>query len=159
MIHARELVSQEALRRYDDDGDPVYTTGERLLLTMRWFDWCTAEQITEALGLDEPAEMNRFQNALQYWSHIGRIERRGCEYRLVHPKQWPAQIETCKHSACKRPRAGTRVLCEHHLEIARSYRKRKYESARQAGVCVSCGIACEGARCVDCRAEQISATS
>jgi hypothetical protein len=73
MIRASELISAEALRRYDDNGEPVYTTTERILLTLRWFGWISSEGLREALGLLDADEdtRTRFKNAL------GRLVKRG----------------------------------------------------------------------------------
>lgn len=121
MIPIAELVSVEALRRYDDTGEPAYTCFERVLITLRWFDWATCGTIIDALGVDvdDRLERQRYESALRYWFRHGRIARRPrlndwpavFEYRLLAPSEW-TDVESCRR--CSRPRAIGSVLCDVH---------------------------------------------
>lgn len=128
MISASELVSSEALRRYDDNGDPVYTTYERVLLALRWFGWCTAERVYEALDVDEDDwhERQNHSKALQYWVKRGRIEKRRdgdvVEYRLIPPRQWQTQTECAR---CSSPVVSGKTMCQRHLDWERDYKARR----------------------------------
>lgn len=125
MIAARELVSAEALSRYDDNGDPVYTTYERVLLTLRWFGWCTADDVFNALDLDRTEHQN-YSGAIRYWVKRGRVESRRdvdvVEYRLLRPSQWQAAI-TC--TRCPSVRVDGRTMCQRHLDWEREYKARQ----------------------------------
>lgn len=131
MIQAHELVSAEALRRYDDSGDPVYTTYERVLLTLRWFDWCSAERLCEALGLDldEPRvwpERHLYALALAYWVKRGRVEKRYdrtvVEYRLLAPSRWVTQTVCTR---CPLAVVPGKTMCQQHLDYERDYKRRR----------------------------------
>jgi hypothetical protein len=143
VIAIRELVSAEALRRYDDSGEPLYTTTERVLLTLRWFDWATAATLRTALGLDDADEVDkaRYTRALHDLVKQGRVEKRGIlgwhEYRLAPqqpalyvpvppvrtyppPREKP-EVE-CRKCRCER--VPGRVLCERHLQWDKSRARR-----------------------------------
>ena len=93
MIAARHLVSSEALRRYDDTGDPVYTTAERIVLALRWFDWVSADELRLVLDVGDDIDAQRYKVALGRLVKRGIVEARGNgkhgnadvrrEYRLV----------------------------------------------------------------------------
>lgn len=89
MIPASELVSAEALRRYDDSGDPVYTTAERIVLTLRWWDWAAAAQVREALGLDNADEIDR----QRYKVALGRLVKRGIVEARGNGRQGGADVD------------------------------------------------------------------
>jgi len=135
MIQASELVSSDALRRYDDNGDPIYSTHEQVLLTLRWFGWVTAERVCEALGLDLNApllypERSRYSKALHYWVKRGRVEQRHdfdvVEYKLIHPSQWPVEQTCC--SRCSAAVVAGKTMCQRHLDWERDYKRRSRES-------------------------------
>ena len=73
MIPARHLISAEALRRCDDTGEPIYTTAERIVLALRWFDWVSAAGLREVLDLDDADEVD----ARRYSIALGRLVKRG----------------------------------------------------------------------------------
>lgn len=75
MIPARSLVSAEALRRYDDNGDPVYSPSERILLVLRWYDWISTSDLYERLELND-RDRGRHQKALERLIASGRVECR-----------------------------------------------------------------------------------
>lgn len=133
MIHARELLSFDALSRYDDNGDPVYSTYERVLLALRWFGWCTADDLFGALDLDDPSqtwrERGAYSKAIQYWVKRGRVEQRGerelSEYRLIHPKQWHEQTVCTR---CPTEVVDGRTMCQRHLDWEREYKVRRRAS-------------------------------
>lgn len=130
MIPARELVSAEALRRYDEDGEPVYSTHERVLLTLRWFGWVTAERLYEALDIDPSPhfydERQKHSVAIRYWIKRGRVEQRHdrglVEYRLIHPSKWgdPPQCMRCPST----PVEG-KTMCQRHLDYERDYKAKR----------------------------------
>jgi hypothetical protein len=64
VIPARELVSAEAFRRYDDDGEPVYTPTERVLMALRWFGWVSADDLWVALDMPEAGTRDRNKHAV-----------------------------------------------------------------------------------------------
>lgn len=130
MIRARELVSAEALRRYDDNGDPVYSTHERVLLALRWFGWTTAERLYDALEID-PAphfydERQKTSSALAYWVKRARVERRHdgrvVEYRLIHPSRWGEAVQCAR---CSTDRVAGKTMCQRHLDWERDYKARR----------------------------------
>jgi hypothetical protein len=128
VIPARELVGAEALRRYDDNGDPVYTTYERVLLAMRWFGWCTAERVYEALEVedDDWTARQNHSKAIQYWVKRGRVAKRHdhdvVEYRLIHPSQWQA-LAVC--TRCSSAVVDGKTMCQRHLDWEREYKARR----------------------------------
>lgn len=131
MIPLRHLISPEALRRYDDDGEPVYTTHERVLMALRWFDWCTAERLCEAVGIDinEPAqyqERQKYSSALAYWHKRGRVEKRHdrgvVEYRLLPVRRWGDAVQCVR---CPADRVPGRTMCQRHLDWEREYKQRR----------------------------------
>ena len=128
MIPARELLSAEALKRYDDNGDPVYSTYERVLLALRWFGWASAERVYEALEIDAaPVEQRQlYSKAIQYWVKRGRVEVRHdfelVEYRLIHPRQWQEQTACTR---CPSPTVEGKTMCQRHLDWEREYNVRR----------------------------------
>lgn len=101
MIPLRELVSSEAARRYDDNGDPMYTPAERILMALRWFDWCDQASLMDAIGVERD-DRNRYSSALSRLVKRGHLERRGREYRLTGgravrhtPAPPPLECATC----------------------------------------------------------------
>lgn len=140
MIRASELVGVEATRRYDDNGDPVYSTHEQVLLALRWFGWCTAERIYEALGIEGEhgygtelwkqmyAEHQKYSKAIAYWVKRGRVEQRRqfgvVEYRLVHPSRWN-EVEAVECTRCPQPRVEGKTMCQKHLDWERDYKAKR----------------------------------
>jgi hypothetical protein len=136
MRDPRELISSEALRRYDDNGDPVYSPIERILLALRWFDWATPERIVEALDLEDVGwkERERYASALSRLVARKRLDRRGThmryEYRLaarqpvireVVEKSWRlgrkerVQLGLCLR--CDSSPAPGKKQCQAHLDM------------------------------------------
>lgn len=135
MIAASQLVGSAALTRYDDHGDPVYSTHERVLLTLRWFGWASAERLYEALDLDDNwhnkrslyQERQKISSALAYWVKRGRIETRPLrdrllEYRLIPPSQWGDAV-SC--SRCSEHRVTGKTMCQRHLDWERNYKAKR----------------------------------
>jgi hypothetical protein len=148
MRDPRELVSSEALRRYDDNGDPVYSPIERVLLALRWFDWASSARIMEALELEaaDLKERERYVTALSRLVTRGRVERRGAslswfEYRLaakqpvIRERSEPAwrlgREERQQLGLCLRcdslPVPGRRQ-CQHHLDLQSGTNRRRRAS-------------------------------
>lgn len=144
MIRLSELLSAEALRRYDDDGEPVYTTGERVLITLRWFDWASSERVIEALGLDlaDRFERARYLHSLLYFVERGRVETRNhlgtVEFRLlVTAKRMP--VTKCRR--CTQPPMPGFVLCAKHLEWQRENKNARDRGQGKVNHCGACGEA------------------
>lgn len=126
MIPISELISVEALRRYDDDGEPVYTTRERLLLALRWFGWVSSADLSDALDIGEGVYLpmrQRYQTALQGLLADGLVMQRGergaHEYRLAAYRQDKA--DTCRR--CSSAPSPGHVLCPRHVEWQRSNKR------------------------------------
>ncbi len=122
VIPARELVSAEALRRYDDNGEPMYSTYERVLLCLRWFDWCSAERMYDALDVEDYETRQLYDKALRYWIKRGRVARNGDAYKLLRPAQWGEATECAR---CPAPRVEDKTMCQRHLDWEREYKQRK----------------------------------
>jgi hypothetical protein len=129
VIQVRELLSADAMRRYDDNGEPAYTSYERVLLCLRWFDWASTERMFEALGMESSTgdERDSYWSALNYYVKAGKIEKRTNygvkEYRLVAPSKRVA-VTVCRR--CSSEVVPGYVLCDRHLEW-----QRKNKNARQ----------------------------
>lgn len=148
MIPIRELVTAESLRRYDDDGEPVYSPLERIVIVLRWWDWIDTLQLREVLGMDgmSPHERNRYESAISRAIKSGRIEKRterdvrkhSISYvRLARYQPGPVRVaERVSHedgvcSHCEsRPRAESRSKCQPCLDAdARNARVRRARRA------------------------------
>lgn len=120
MMAISELVSSEALRRYDDNGDPVYSPIERLLLALRWFDWASSERIFESLDLDtaDLKGRDKYRQALCRLVARQRVERRETfgllEYRLarVQPRIAERTESIWRLSREERERLGLCLRCD-----------------------------------------------
>lgn len=135
MIAPRELVSVEALRRYDDNGEPVYTTTERILLALRWWDWVTATDLFDALEIDRSDHRTRwtYSMSLRRLTDRGRVECRDDRfYRLasVQPDVKQAKEPTCAN--CANPPEPGRSRCTPCRAIHRAREKARYHARRAA---------------------------
>lgn len=126
MISPRELIGAAALMRYDDDGEPVYTTHERVLLALRWFGWCSLERLYESLDADDYGDRQRLYKAAEYWVKRGRVVRRHdvslLEYRLLAPSQWERGTACVR---CPAMRVDGRTMCQRHLDWERDYKAQR----------------------------------
>ena len=79
MLKQTDLISAEALRRYDDNGEPMYSTAERIVLALRWFGWVSMFGLADALGMEDmnALERKRFQTALWRLVKRGVVQIRG----------------------------------------------------------------------------------
>lgn len=147
MIPVHELVTAESLRRYDDDGEPVYSPLERIVLILRWWDWIDTLQFRDVLGMDgmSPLERNRYESAISRAIKSGRIERMRVSgsdsrnsytttlIRLARKQPGPVKtIERIEHTegTCKRcgsrPRVDGKSKCQPCLDAdARNARLRR----------------------------------
>lgn len=73
MLRQSQLVSAAALSRYDDSGDPVYTTAERIVLALRWFGWISADGLRDALEIADADDVEK----KRYVQSIARLVKRG----------------------------------------------------------------------------------
>lgn len=86
MIAASALLDPCSLRQYEREGHDALSTGERILLALRWFDWITGDGLYDAMGCVDQHDRNRHASALLRLRKLGRVEMRGTgwrrEYRL-----------------------------------------------------------------------------
>lgn len=147
MIAASELVSADALSRYDDSGEPALYPAERILLRLRWWgrEWCSREELVDALEVG-PHDRWAIDKALERLAAEGRVERIGrfgrAAFRLgvvrtprrVSPgraaknatrRTWRArQRELGLCVDCSEKAAPGKPQCARHSEIAqRRYQK------------------------------------
>lgn len=147
MRDARELITSEALRRYDDNGDPVYSPIERILLALRWFDWASTDRIIEALDLEDAGwrERERYATALSRLTSRRRLDRRGThmnyEYRLATKQPVIREYAEPQHRLgrderqllglclrCDSERMPGKQQCQVHLDAQRAANQRRRAS-------------------------------
>ena len=90
MLSLSILLPATALTRYDDHGEPLLRTSERLLVAMRRLGWVTRSEINEALGLeydaDDRVQLDAVTTAIRDVVASGKMLRRVAngrrEYRI-----------------------------------------------------------------------------
>lgn len=164
-VALEKLIGGASLRRYDEEGNPVYTPSEELLMRMRWFDWVDKRDLLDALGLDGCGItlFNRYSQALWRLVEAGRVERRKTvtcmrrgeiyEYRLA-AKQ-PDLVEEPEPEYDENDDEVTPPATENAAYL-RSRRARR----RAMGICIYCPLpAGEFATCDACRKKAIESTA
>jgi hypothetical protein len=151
MIRLDKLIPSQSLRRYDDDGEPLYTAAERILIAMRHHDHDWVYVADLYAGMDMPGRESEGRNACdQAMSRLageGRIERRTLpgdaqqvRLALVQPViiHKPAPVEEDKP-------APVDAIGRQRARKAAKVRARR-QSRRERGVCMSCDLATEPGR-------------
>lgn len=140
MLSLSTLLGPIAPYRYDDEGEPAYTSPERVLRVLRRFDWATFEEIQIAL---ESMTARDLSTALSRLVKQGKVQRRRLArctnlFRLdptaFAPRRAPrvADLKRCGRTRCPRMAVDGRSSCQHHLDTSRELSARTRDRKRAA---------------------------
>ncbi len=146
MIPAHKLIPSQSLRRYDEDGEPLYTATERVLLAMRRFDydWVEATDVFDAMELytRQHNGRNACDRALSRLVENGRVERDGRYVRLARVQPAMIHIEAPVEKDRSKP-VPVDMLGKRRAAKA-AYVKEWRRNRRQQGICYLCNEASQG---------------
>lgn len=119
MIQLELLLPPTATFRYDDTGEPAYSTWERLLMTMRWLEWPTIGEIYDAMCADDSETRADVAAGIRYFVRKGKIAQRGAqrhqEYMLI-ASAFPKRATGPRCARCCSAAAPGKASCQRHLD-------------------------------------------
>ncbi len=136
MKRLAELLPVAALTRYDENGDPLYTRPERVLVELNKHGWTFAVDLLDALEIPDD-ERDLYSAALSALVQQKRVEvRRDHGWRMYRIAEVQPQRRAC---ACDR-----HGRCAKHAEIRKSKRVLKTpDMCDQCRLPATCGKRCE----------------
>lgn len=68
--------------QYDDEGEPIVSTADRILRALRFHDWIEPSDLYDQLELaPNSSERNAYQSAMNRLVKSGQVQRRTISYR------------------------------------------------------------------------------
>ena len=134
MLSLSDVLPASALTRYDDHGEPAYTTYERLLIAMRRMAWSTRDEIFDAMEAHETEDRRLLRCAIAWFVRDGKIESRGVgysrEFRLC-AAAFVRRVDVAKCKRCQLPATPGMALCAFHRDWQNEYKRLRF-ARRQA---------------------------